>query len=1423
VGLGYTCGWRRLGIELAGAFVLVTVVGVLAVMPLTVCATSVYVIANHHTAQFDAWNISVPGVDPPISYQATYNLSHAGDPAGVAVDSDSETLFITSESDPGVELVDAKTMTSLGWADGASNLAGIDIDQATDTVYAVERATNHIYVYDWDPVARTLTLKAGYPKDLPSCTGAFGLALDSSQGLLYVADTLGATVRVYDIATLAQVSFFTPSMPPMGIDVDTVRGFVYTTAPDGSCAGGSPGATLLSQYDVVTSVETTVDLGHGGMGVAVDEVTGRVYVTGGCSGDDISVWDSGLNLVYTTGVIGNPAGIAIGNVSYNPLNLAKNDTIVGRGVHVGQQFSYEITFDNADNAFDVTGVVAVDRLPAGLTFISETLDGVPGTGVYDPISHTVTWNIGTLVAGYAGSKIELVVQVSQTQSSGTTIYNYCEIESDQTPLTTVVGGDPDNPDEPGTDIIEGMPVALASDISGQPQTMYADTIYSVTCKYYHVGGRDALKHCLLQLDHPTKPLTMMWDQSTGIFGPWAGEEGANYLTVTNVDVTEIANGSEGYELTWSFKINGQWPDVDGVIDFGVFASDDFDQESGWDYDNAGSSFISAGVPEEILAAVERLRSDANDAINGIWEDMAEMWLDWCLDTTSLVFGYAAGEFINSYFPEQEIEVMRGLVWSLAKLDMGLAIYLLKEEIKGAIGDAIDFDEILRTGVEEPVADFLASFSVGPNADIDACVDYIDSLRNSVTFYELRYHSQIKAFYDLIDEIEREAGYAKLVGYGAMVGGAVVFAVSAPTGLGAAAGAAAFSAGQVIAATATGTQVITQSVDLIVATIASIEGGRNCRTIGDSIEWGLDRVADALVNGTDPRANARISYVGLPTSVANAEFVPVLVTFSNASDDAIQGRAWITQKYNYIGLNFPAFDIPSDIVNVPAKAQRNTSYPTILCGNVFDLLQVVVPVSLSTVTVSARGTYGFTSPVERTSNTLAEREIRVENPVIHWAKDAWVGFENWLGGLFPNSMGPASEDRRVMVVRILLMNNTESGVTVRVTDSIPSTIAPFMDDVDFITPYETLNAPAREVTWEVHLAPLSRTTIEYRVAAEGLASGELYILPSAEIEVLNAQSGGLLEEYTTPRIYKTVQDCALMIEGVTLQPQNPSLGESCTVTLDVSNPSAEVAASVFAEILPSNGAQIQGDNGRALGSLEPGASKQVSWTLTITSPTATIGFRVTSANADTVFAQSALDVNLPPTISLLYPTGGETLVAGSAYLVRWDAQDEDDEGESLAISIAVSRDGGTTWLAIAENEANDGSYDWVPRGLLPGSYRMRVTVEDAEGATASDTSGVFTLAIGQASLIVAPNPVEDDETAFLYSVPVNTSEALLRIFSVSGRELFVTKVDPLGYRWPAAGYWAPVDEYGVPLANGPYLCVVVADGRVVSQAKMVIRR
>jgi uncharacterized repeat protein (TIGR01451 family) len=432
--------------------------------PKTSKAKSLYLAAEHHQSLFDAWSINPDGT---VVKQATYNLQYSTDPAGIAIDEDSDVIFITSEFSGGVEMVNPVTLTYIGVSSGPSNLAGIDVDDVDDIVYTVRRNSDDLYIFKWDPVAKTMTQLAQI--NLPNCTGAFGLALDEFANVLWVADTGGGVVRAYDVDVAAWNDIaeipgmsFTPSHRPVDITVDRIRKIIYTVSIRyGATAPPGTGSTLLSKYDLATSTETTINMGYAGVGVAVDEVTGYVYITGGAySGEpgNLAVWNttnSPFTKIQDTGWIGHPAGLVTANISYNPLHLAKNDIIVGQ-VYIGSIFTYEITYSNT-NSYDVTNVTILDTLPQELDFISASHGGT-----YNSVTHKVLWNIGTVPAGTSGPTIELVVKVNQQAVPGSTIHNYATIDADQVPPTTVIDdeGSNDPGDEPGTPIGESIPVPI---------------------------------------------------------------------------------------------------------------------------------------------------------------------------------------------------------------------------------------------------------------------------------------------------------------------------------------------------------------------------------------------------------------------------------------------------------------------------------------------------------------------------------------------------------------------------------------------------------------------------------------------------------------------------------------------------------------------------------------------------------------------------------------------------------------------------------------------------------------------------------------------------------------------------------------------------------------------------------------------------
>ncbi len=525
--------------------------------PETALAKSVYVISGHTNDVFDAYNINTDGT---ITYQATYDLTCSGAPGGLAVDAFPESeaaLFVTFEGSNLIEVVDAVAFTSIGCvpAPGASNLAGIAVDGMANVVYSIDRNTDNLYAYDWDATAKTLTLQAGYPTNLPNCSAAMGLTLDDINGVLYVADFGGQMVRGYDVTNWNEVFSYAPTVYPLGIAVDRARQFLFISRNDGSCGFGG-GSTLLCKYDLNSSTEECVTLTtngstHGGMGIAVDERTGYVYVTGGCTGDDISIWDP-TTVPMTlfndaVGDIGDPAGIAIGNVGVNPLNLAKTDGMGEGCARPGQVFTYTLTYDNTRNNFPIGAVMLTDDLPGEVEFQTAS-----HSGSYDGGNHRVTWDVGTLAPDEAGSR-QVTVRLAPMVEPGITIFNTCTIDGIEVFPTTVdletqvcevcEGIDlwlPDMQANPGEDIV--VPVSI-QDVTG-----------------WGVLGFD-MEICWC--DTPTGLLQYLGCEIGDVMGlsgwgdPVCGPCGGNCISVAGAGFTPLAGGGTLFNLIFHVSANAK--------------------------------------------------------------------------------------------------------------------------------------------------------------------------------------------------------------------------------------------------------------------------------------------------------------------------------------------------------------------------------------------------------------------------------------------------------------------------------------------------------------------------------------------------------------------------------------------------------------------------------------------------------------------------------------------------------------------------------------------------------------------------------------------------------------------------------------------------------------------------------------------------
>ena len=502
--------------RILGAFVILAILAI--AMAGTASAKSLYLV-THHQQQFQAWNINPDGT---ISWQGNYQLQYAHYPAGVAIHEPSSALFISSESND-LEWVDAN-LNPVGWMQ-ITELAGLAVDDNNDILYAMRRSNKQLYAFDFNSTTNNLTLISGFPKTLSALhsNSGMGIALDvlSDPSLLWVADGGNKMIRAYNTTTWNESttkSFSTASTGKgaVGIGMDRRRGIIYWGSMSyGAWVPPNSGSLNLSKYDLNTKILTSQNINIPSpptnaqvVDVSVDEDTGLVYIT---ETKAVSVWDtttSPWTRLDRHTLNDSACGIAVTNAAYMPdLAVNKTDDVAdGECVGVGGNIQYTIAYNNTGD-INLTGVTIVDDLPA-------EVDHVAG-GIYDNVTHKVTWNIGDLAQGVPSSVL-VTVKVNSTATPGSTIINYATIDSSETEPTTV---------QEKTDICTNQPpVADAGDDQIVEQTEYQ--------------GADVELNGSGSYDPDNDPLTYMWT--------WDSESASGVnpivlLPLGNTEITLVVN------------------------------------------------------------------------------------------------------------------------------------------------------------------------------------------------------------------------------------------------------------------------------------------------------------------------------------------------------------------------------------------------------------------------------------------------------------------------------------------------------------------------------------------------------------------------------------------------------------------------------------------------------------------------------------------------------------------------------------------------------------------------------------------------------------------------------------------------------------------------------------------------------------------
>ena len=302
------------------AMMMMAVFTAIAVTNVAAQSTTLYVISDNagDPATLEAYGVDAVGTG--LTLLTSYGLTQQGNgPVGTALDDVNDKLFVSYESRGTIFVFDATNFNQIASiVTPGGNIAGMIVDTATSTLYAVDRWQSTIYMYDTNAYTPkgtgTILDAAGNP------VGALGLAFDSNSNELYVTDS-SSTVYVYDASTFALVTTYNVGNSAAGIAVDfsdPANVCTYTTS-----LWYDETIRTLIKYNTNTGASTVAIVVGMPTGVTVDPTTQMVYITvgagGGANTPKIEVYDMAtMNLQNTVNlpVDWTPTDLFIGEVRF---------------------------------------------------------------------------------------------------------------------------------------------------------------------------------------------------------------------------------------------------------------------------------------------------------------------------------------------------------------------------------------------------------------------------------------------------------------------------------------------------------------------------------------------------------------------------------------------------------------------------------------------------------------------------------------------------------------------------------------------------------------------------------------------------------------------------------------------------------------------------------------------------------------------------------------------------------------------------------------------------------------------------------------------------------------------------------------------------------------------------------------------------
>ncbi|TIH27962.1 YncE family protein [Subtercola vilae] len=243
-------------------------------------------------------------------------IALGGIPSALAVDPVSHEVYATDQSSNVVRRFDGRTpggpVSTIAVGDGPMAIA---IDAGAREVFVADTALGTVSVFSADVAAPTAQLIASIPS--PSA-----IAIDPETHVVYVTSSTGNTVNAFDGTAVSPVltTVAVGSMPE-GVTIDSETHEVFVANSADNTVSRFRGATTELRGGAAAvdlSTMSTIAVGDGPMGVAIDESNKAVFVTDLRAGwvskfDGAAAAPTVTNLIVGRG----PSGIVVDQTSHS--------------------------------------------------------------------------------------------------------------------------------------------------------------------------------------------------------------------------------------------------------------------------------------------------------------------------------------------------------------------------------------------------------------------------------------------------------------------------------------------------------------------------------------------------------------------------------------------------------------------------------------------------------------------------------------------------------------------------------------------------------------------------------------------------------------------------------------------------------------------------------------------------------------------------------------------------------------------------------------------------------------------------------------------------------------------------------------------------------------------------------------------------